>query len=123
LEAIRRNQHDAYLLDYRLGEDSGLQLLHEALKNGCRAPMILLTGQGDRAVDIEAMKAGAADYVVKGQVDGPLLERSIRYAIERMWAEEETKRQMQRLDVLREINQAITSSLDHRTALDTLMKN
>lgn len=85
--------------------------------------MILLIGQGDREVDIEAMKAGAADYVVKGRVDGPLLERSIRYAIERMWAEEETKRQMQRLDVLREINQAITSSLDHRTVLDTLMKN
>ncbi|MFQ5809040.1 MAG: histidine kinase dimerization/phospho-acceptor domain-containing protein, partial [Armatimonadota bacterium] len=83
LQAIGRREHDVYLLDYRLGARDGLELLREAIESGCKAPMILVTGQGDREVDLEAMKAGAADYLVKSDVDAPLLERSIRYAIER----------------------------------------
>ncbi len=83
IEAIERHQHDVYLLDYRLGERNGLELLREALDNGGRAPMILLTGQGDREIDVEAMRAGAADYLVKGQIGASIMERSIRYAIER----------------------------------------
>ncbi len=83
LEAIEREEHDVYLLDYHLGERSGLELLREALRKGCKGPIILLTGQGDREVDLEAMQAGAADYLVKGQIDAPLLERSIRYAFTR----------------------------------------
>jgi two-component system cell cycle sensor histidine kinase/response regulator CckA len=82
LEAIGRNEHHVYLLDYHLGEHNGLDLLRKAIRNGCKAPIILLTGQGDHRIDLEAMKAGAADYLVKGQIDAPLLERSIRYAIE-----------------------------------------
>ena len=83
LEAIEREEHDVYLLDYHLGERSGLELLREALRKGCKGPIILLTGQGDRELDLEAMQAGAADYLVKGQIDAPLLERSIRYAFAR----------------------------------------
>lgn len=83
LEAIRRGQHDVYLLDFRLGARDGLQLLREAIANGSKSPMILLTGQGDHAVDVEAMRAGALDYLVKGRIDSALLERSIRYAVER----------------------------------------
>ena len=100
LEMIGRQQHDVYLLDYRLGAHNGLGLLREAVAHGCQAPMILLTGQGDRAVDLEAMKAGAADYLVKGQIDAPLLERAIRYAIERKRTEEalqESQRFIQRI--------------------------
>ena len=81
--AIARDAHDVYLLDYRLGSDNGLGLLREAVANGCAAPLILLTGQNDRAIDNEAMQAGAADYLIKGQMDASLLERAIRYAIER----------------------------------------
>ena len=83
LEAITRGQHDVYLLDFRLGARDGLQLLREAIANGSKAPMILLTGQDDHAVDLEAMRAGALDYMVKGRIDSALLERSIRYAVER----------------------------------------
>src|SRR5690242_19737618 len=63
LEAIQRKQHEVYLLDYRFGEYTGLDLLRAAPRHGCRAPMILLTGQGDHQIDIEAMQAGAADYL------------------------------------------------------------
>ncbi|MBI4585754.1 MAG: sigma 54-interacting transcriptional regulator [Planctomycetes bacterium] len=83
LAAIAQNQHEVYLLDFRLGERNGLELLCEAIQKGCKAPIILLTGQGDYEVDVEAMKAGAADYLVKDQMSAPLLERSIRHAIER----------------------------------------
>src|SRR5207237_7756925 len=65
LDAIAQHQHDIYLFDYRLGERNGLELLREAVANGCKAPFILLTGQGDDEVDVEAMKAGAADYLEK----------------------------------------------------------
>lgn len=83
LETISRNEHDICLVDYRLGAHTGIDLLREAAKRNCKAPIILLTGQGEHEVDLEAMRAGAADYLVKGRLDAALLERSIRYALER----------------------------------------
>jgi signal transduction histidine kinase len=89
LAAIEQNQHDVYLFDYHLGHSDGLQLLREALARGCKAPIILLTGNDNWETDVEAMKAGAADFLVKGQLDARLLERSIRYALERMRSQAE----------------------------------
>ena len=83
LEALETSKFDACLLDYRLGEHTGLDLLQEIMSRGFRIPTILLTGQGDHAIDIEVMNAGASDYLVKGEVGPVILERSIRYAIER----------------------------------------
>lgn len=83
LKLIKRNGHDICLIDYRLGEHTGVDLLHEAHAHDSRVPAILLTTQQDRDVDVKAMKAGASDYLIKGQIDRPLLERTIRYTIER----------------------------------------
>jgi signal transduction histidine kinase len=83
LEVMGRNEHDVYLVDYRLDARTGLDLLREARDRGCRGPIVLLTGLGEREVDLQAMKSGAADYLVKGRIDSSLLERSLRYAIER----------------------------------------
>jgi diguanylate cyclase (GGDEF)-like protein/PAS domain S-box-containing protein len=80
--AIARDEHDLYLIDYRLGEHDGLELLAHAAANGCAKPLILLTGHSDGDVDLAAMKAGAADYLIKGQLDAQVLERSIRYALQ-----------------------------------------
>jgi len=88
IEAIKRNEHDVYLVDYRLGEQNGLDLLREVVGGGCKAPIIILTGQGERGVDIEAIEAGAADYLVKGTITSEGLERSIRHALERKRAED-----------------------------------
>lgn len=98
-EAIARHQHDIYLVDYRLGADNGLELLREAINNGCNCPFILLTGQGYREIDLEAMKNGAVDYLEKSQLTAPLLERSIRYAIERKQTEHKIRQQAALLDV------------------------
>ncbi|MBW4557696.1 MAG: response regulator [Trichormus sp. ATA11-4-KO1] len=98
-EAIAHNNHDIYLVDYRLGIHNGLELLREAIANGCSSPMILLTGQGDWEIDLEAMKAGAADYLEKSQLNAPLLERSIRYAMERKQTEQKIREQAALLDI------------------------
>lgn len=81
LEKIAENRHDVYLVDYRLGHQTGIDLIQEAFHLGCRAPMILLTGQDDLTVDQSALELGAADYLVKGRIDAQLLGRSIRYAL------------------------------------------
>lgn len=83
MDAIVSGEYDVYLVDYRLGERSGLDLLGEAVDRGHDVPIILLTGQGNFEVDMTAMEAGAADYLVKGQIDGPMLERTIRHALQR----------------------------------------
>src|SRR5207237_6023456 len=83
LDAMVRNQHDVCLVDYRLGAQNGIELLRAALESGCQAPVILLTGAGEHQIDLEAMRAGAADYLVKTQLQSNTLERSIRYALQR----------------------------------------
>lgn len=83
LKAIHDEKPDVCLIDYRLGEGTGIDLVREGIASNCRIPMILLTGQGDQETDIEATEAGAADYLVKGQIEAPILERAIRYAIAR----------------------------------------
>lgn len=79
---IAEGGHDAYLIDYRLGERNGLDLIREAANDTNSAPFILLTGYGDLDVDLEAMKSGVSDFLVKAQLTAPMLERSIRYSIQ-----------------------------------------
>lgn len=100
LEAISRGDKDVYLLDYLLDARNGLDLLESAVKMGCKAPIIFLTAYGNYDLDLRAMKAGAADYLVKGEFGAQLLERSIRYSIERKSVEEELKRHRQNLEKL-----------------------
>lgn len=83
LEQILRCEHDIYLVDNYLGNDSGLDLLQEAIQAGCQEPIIMITGRSDPEIDHAALMAGATDFLIKGQIDGQLLERSIRYALER----------------------------------------
>lgn len=89
LETLCSQEHDVCLLDYRLGDRDGLELLQKARAGGCTTPVIFLTGQEDYLVDVEAMRAGAMDYLGKGEISARLLERSIRYAIERRRVEEQ----------------------------------
>src|SRR5439155_9809663 len=83
LELMKNRSSDIYFIDYRLGAKTGLDLLKEAIAAGCEEPVILLTGKGNHTVDMEAMRVGAMDYLVKGELNEEKLERSIRYALER----------------------------------------
>jgi diguanylate cyclase (GGDEF)-like protein len=69
------------LLDYRLGDRDGLQLIREAAMNGCRTPIVFLTAESSENIDIQAMEEGALDYLLKGEISPQSLERSLRYAL------------------------------------------
>ncbi|RZK82547.1 MAG: hybrid sensor histidine kinase/response regulator, partial [Pedobacter sp.] len=79
--SILNKEYDIYLLDYRLDDITGLELLSEAINSGCEQPIIMLTGKGDAKIDDQAMNLGAADYLIKDDLEPSLLERSMRYAI------------------------------------------
>ena len=71
-ERALEGEHDVVIVDYRLGARNGLELVREAVHLGCGMPFIVLTGEGNREIDLEAMRAGATDYLVKGEITAPL---------------------------------------------------
>lgn len=99
LAAFEKDQHDVYLVDYHLGQRDGLELLREANARHLKAPVILMTGFGSYELDIEAMNYGATDYLSKDEVNAPLLERTIRYAIERKRTEDVLRRAHDELEM------------------------
>ena len=82
LQTIEQQQHDVYLVDYQLGERNGLELLN-LIEQRYSVPVIILSGQGDRELDIAALRSGAADYLDKTYLHSSLLEHFIRASIER----------------------------------------
>ncbi len=81
LATLMEGKHVACLLDYQLGERNGLELIREAVEKGTTTPIIFLTAESSDRVDIQAMNAGALDYLVKGEISSRTLERSLRYAL------------------------------------------
>jgi len=82
-QRLQHRSYDAVLVDYDLGPRTGIQLIREFIAQGCATPLILSTGQGSYDIDFEAMQAGATLYIAKSESSPLLLERSIRYSIER----------------------------------------
>jgi PAS domain S-box-containing protein len=83
VQNIASKKFDIYLVDYRLGAKTGLDLLKEATTMNCEEPFILLTGKGNPNIDKQAMQMGATDYLVKSELTTEKLERCIRYSLER----------------------------------------
>ena len=81
LKTLNPFQYDLAMFDYRLGEINGIELLRSFREQGCDIPIILFTGQGDQEVAVEAMKAGATDYLTKGKLSIESVTQSIRYAL------------------------------------------
>jgi DNA-binding response OmpR family regulator len=82
-EMMYAHQYQAILIDYDLGGDKGIDLIREANDQGYDVPIIMLTGYNSHDLDVEALQAGAAHYLAKWENNPALLERTIRYAIER----------------------------------------
>ena len=96
-DVINKQEIDIVLLDLSLPDTQGFKTLNLYLEKVPDVPVIVLTGVNNEIVGYQAVKAGAQDYLVKGQFDGKLLGRSIRYAIQRhkeVQKLEETKREM-----------------------------
>lgn len=88
LQKMSSEPLDAVLVDYDLGAVNGIELARQMMQKDYRGPIILLTGRGSYAVDLEAMQSGVMDYLNKNEVTAQLLERTLRYAIERKQIEE-----------------------------------
>jgi len=97
-----RLDHDVYLIDYRLGAHSGLELLRDNPKATQSKAVILLTGAGQSELDSEALRHGAADYLEKSHLTAPLLVKSIRYVAERVRI----------MEYLRATNETLRSLID-----------
>ena len=90
---IERISHaDCVLLDLGLPDAAGLDGLRRLLPASQGAAICVLTGHGDGDLGAEAVAEGAQDYLIKGQVDGVLLARAVRYAVERKKADENARR-------------------------------
>jgi signal transduction histidine kinase len=98
MKGIMQNKFDAFLVDYYLGAETGIDLIKKAVKITSK-PLILLTGRIDIAIDEEAKASGAADYIEKGQTKPFLMDRVIRYSIERAKNVEEILQLNQSLEI------------------------
>ncbi len=90
-ERLRQEVFDVVLLDLGLPDSQGMETLTLMAVRGS-VPILVLTGRDDERFALEAVRAGAQDYLVKGRFDGQLLVRTIRYAVERKRIEEEVRR-------------------------------
>jgi signal transduction histidine kinase len=120
LSELVRHRYDVCLLDYSLGTHSGLELLNQTKRKNSGTAFIFLTGRGDHEMDLDAMRAGAVDFLDKGLISPLLLERSIRYGIARKQSEallikaqrESEERVMKRTADLAAANAALKESSD-----------
>ena len=83
LERLEKGEIDVVLLDLGLPDSQGLDTFTQARDRAPDFPIVVLTGLDDEATGTAAVRAGAQDYLIKGEVDGKSLARALRYAIER----------------------------------------
>lgn len=110
LNLLKERPFDVILSDLGLPDSDGIDTFLDIHAVNPRIPIIILTGMNDEKIGIDAVKKGAQDYLVKGQIDGRLLGRSIRYSIERKKTEEKIRNLA---NIVESSNDAIiTKSLD-----------
>jgi PAS domain S-box-containing protein len=88
LEFLTQEDVDAVLLDLNLSDSLGLNTFFQIHQKKTKIPILILTGLCDRELATRAVREGAQDYLIKGELDDRLLDRSIRYSIERNRAQE-----------------------------------
>lgn len=112
---ISEKRFDAILLDLGLPDGNGIELVKRVIEATPRTPILVLTGLVDDRVALNALSAGAQDYIVKGVLEGHSIARSIQYAMQR-------KRLLQQMEMLRDIDQAVSSTLDLKEIFGAFLK-
>jgi PAS domain S-box-containing protein len=120
-EKMLNNQYQAVLIDYDLGDSSGIELIREMASLGYPAPLILYTGRGSLEVDIEAMQAGATLYLTKEEANPLLLERFIRYGMERKQAEAALSADLEAMKLLHEVSTHDIENGDIMSLLESVL--
>jgi len=121
IESLKREPFSAVLLDLSLPDAKGLDTVIRMQREISAVPIVVLTGLDDDAMALEAVRAGAQDYLVKGEIDGKLLVRSLSYAMERKRLQESTARHLNHIVALKDINAALTSTLELPKVLEILL--
>src|SRR4028118_2167148 len=101
IQYLKKGRFDVVLLDLSLPDSSGLDTLKKLQDLAFNIPAIVLTGADDRELALQSVAIGAQDYLVKGLISGQLLDRAIRYAIERKKAEVHIIKQERKLNQLK----------------------
>jgi len=121
---LAESEYDLIFLDYHLGEWNGLDILQDIREKGYLIPVIMLTGQGDQEIAVQAMKSGATDYLVKSSLTPESLFKTIRHTInffkeeqQRMQAEESLKAQRLLLKGVSEAAIQLLTVFDHESAI------
>ncbi len=122
LEQLATGRFDAILLDLSLPDAQGLNTIGRVLGQAPGVPIVVLTGLNDEEAAVKAVEQGAQDYLIKGQADGHLLARSLRYAIQRHRSEERLKERNRELLVLKKISETILGFLDLRSVTESILE-
>ena len=122
IESLKGEHFAAVLLDLSLPDAKGVDTVARMQREVSDVPIVVLTGLDDDATALEAVRAGAQDYLIKGDIDGRLLVRSLTYAIERKRLQQATQRHLEQMTALKDINAALTSTLELKNVLDILLE-
>jgi|GEM_PF-2015938 len=123
LSKLERGPYDICLLDCCIGDHNGLDFLNQATKNGNRPSLILLTESDDDNIAHEGLEAGAVDYLVKGQMDARLLERSLRYAVKHKTLVDSLETQVKtRTTNLTQANEQLQQEIIHYKQREEVLK-
>ena len=118
LAAIRLSRHDVYLVDHRIGGQRGVELV-AAVAAECQAPLIVTSEHENHELDVAALRAGAADYLVREVHDVAHLEHAIRYALQqhRLLTQLEQER-----DLLRALMENLPESIYFKDAASRFLR-
>jgi DNA-binding NtrC family response regulator len=121
LEHLKNRGADVVLLDLSLPDGQGFDAFEKVQAQAPAVPVVVLTGFDDETVAVEAMRHGAQDYLVKGDVDSKVLYHAVRYAVERNRAVEDARRYSKRVEALYAVAQAVSHSLNMDEALNNAL--
>ena len=119
---LNQQSFDAILLDLSLPDAQGIEAIMQLRSYTAGATIVVLAGVDDEEVAIKALEEGAQDYLIKGKLDGQLLMRSLRYAIQRQKTEEVLKSRNRELSILKEISETILGVSDLRAVLESILE-
>ncbi len=118
---LRKQSFDAVLLDLTLPDSAGLQTLSAIKATSPDIAVVVMTEFNDQQIGVQAVKAGAQDYLVKGETDGRLLAKSLIYAVERQRIEAAELEQRRFAEALAESTAILSSTLELDEVLDRIL--
>lgn len=121
LEHLENGGADVAFLDLGLPDGWGFDAFEKVQTQAPAVLVVVLTGFDDETLAVEAMRLGARDYLVEGDVDSKVLYHTVRYAVERNRAVEDAKHYSKQVDALYDVAQAVSHSLNMDEALNNAL--